>query len=135
MYCTRKLHGSCSRLRFPAGMSSIEDIQFGSREIEYDPNVSGFPLSHFITWFKSRPKLLTKMWEVFQSYGFSDVVVFGESFGPGIQTKGVKYTSGSEMLFRAFDIMIGENFLTKPFMAASIMNVINVMREKYGKFN
>jgi Rnl2 family RNA ligase len=111
---TEKLHGSNFRVFFPAGMSSIEDVQYGSREVENDPTGAGpkFPLPNAIQWFKTRPQLLTQIWETIKTYGYSDVTVFGEAFGPGVKAKGVKYSDGQEMLFRAFDIMIGKNFLT-----------------------
>lgn len=109
-----KLHGSNFRLFFDAGMTRIEEVQYGSREVEHDPTGSGpkFPLPNAIQWFKTRPQLLTQMWEIIKSYGYSDVTVFGEAFGPGVKAKGVKYSDGQEMLFRAFDIMVGKNFLT-----------------------
>lgn len=110
-----KLHGSNFRVGFPLGMSNLDEVRFGSREVDYDPT-SGvkFPLPKAIEWFKDQEGLLTKMWEALKSYGFNEVVVFGEIFGPGIQTKGVRYAPEGEMkpLFRAFDIMVGDNFLT-----------------------
>lgn len=111
---TEKLHGSNFRIGFPLGMASVDEVLFGSREVDYDPTNTEvkFPLPHAITWFKTRPELLTRMWEVIKSYGFNEVTVFGEAFGPGIKAKGVRYSEGQEMLFRAFDIMVGQNFLT-----------------------
>lgn len=107
---TEKLHGSNFRVGFPLAMTSLNDVVYGSRETEHtDPS---FPLNNAIQWFRSRPDLLTAMWEVLKSYGFSDVTVFGEAFGPGIKAKGIKYSNGQEILFRAFDIMVGENFVT-----------------------
>lgn len=108
---TEKLHGSNFRVHFPLGITNIAEIQYGSREIENGPGVD-FPLKVAMQWFQTRPELLEKMLEVVKSYGFSEVTVFGEAYGPGIHAKGVKYTNGSDMLFRAFDIMVGENFLT-----------------------
>ncbi|HEY2510230.1 MAG TPA: RNA ligase family protein, partial [Polyangiaceae bacterium] len=49
--------------------------------------------------------------EVLAAHGLSDVTVFGEAFGAGIQ-KGVRYVTGDEVLFRAFDLMVGDNFVT-----------------------
>jgi Rnl2 family RNA ligase len=108
-----KLHGSNFRIGFPLGMTSLDQVQYGSKEVEYDPTgVVKFPLPRAIEWFKSRPEVLSRMWGVLQSYGFNEVVVFGEIFGPGIHAKGVKYSNGTEALFRAFDIMVGENLVT-----------------------
>lgn len=109
---TEKLHGSNFRVNFPAGMESIADVRFGSRDVEDgDPNIK-FPLNNVKAWFTSRPALLQAMWDTVKSYGFSNVTVFGEAYGPGMRTKGVKYSNGQEVLFRAFDIMVEENFLT-----------------------
>lgn len=105
-----KLHGSCFRVHFPLGMASIDQIQYGSRETEStDP---AFPLGGAVRWFKSRPDLLTKMSDVLHSYNFTDVTVFGEAFGPGVNAKGVKYSNGQDTLFRAFAIMVGSSFIT-----------------------
>ena len=108
---TEKLHGSNLRVHFPCGMTSIQDIRFGSREVEY---IKGepFPLGVALRHFEERSDLLAKMWEVIKSYGFSEATVFGEAYGPGIKTKGIKYSDGQSMLFRSFDIMVGKNFLT-----------------------
>ena len=109
--CCEKLHGSNFRVHLPLGMTNIDEIQYGSRDVETGPGVD-FPLKVAMQWFQSRPELLQRMFETIKSYGFSEVTVFGEAFGPGIHSKGVKYTDGQEMLFRAFDIMVGQNFLT-----------------------
>lgn len=108
---TEKLHGSNFRIHFPMGMTSINDVGYGSREVELAPGVD-FPLGVAVRWFQARPELLIQMWEVVKSYGFSDATVFGEAYGSGIHAKGIRYTTGQEMLFRAFDIMVGANFLT-----------------------
>ncbi len=107
---TEKLHGSNFRVHFPLGMTSIADVRYGSHDVE--DNEPAFPLGKAKQWFEARPVLLTAMWEVIKSYGFPDATVFGEAYGPGIKAKGVKYSTGTEMLFRAFDIMVGVNFVT-----------------------
>jgi hypothetical protein len=99
-----KLHGSQFRLFFPIGMTSIEEIQYGSHEVVYASG-NDFPLGVAINWFKKRPELLTAMMDTIKAYGFSDVTVFGEAYGPGIKAKGVKYSLGQDMLFRAFAVM------------------------------
>lgn len=106
-----KLHGSNFRVNFPAGMSSTDDVRYGSRDVE-DGSGIPFPLNNAKAWFKTRPALLQAMWDVARSYGFPDITVFGEAYGPGVKAKGVKYSNGQEILFRAFDIMVGSNFLT-----------------------
>jgi hypothetical protein len=107
---TEKLHGSNFRVHFPLGMQSLSDVHYGSRDVEdHEP---AFPLGNAKRWFEHNPNLLSTMWEVIKSYGFSDATVFGEAYGPGIKAKGVKYTDGTQMLFRAFDIMVGANFVT-----------------------
>jgi hypothetical protein len=53
------------------------------------------------------------MRQVIRSHGLPDATVFGEAFGPGIKgTRGIVYSNGQESLFRAFDIMVGESFVT-----------------------
>lgn len=108
--CTEKLHGSNFRVHIPLGAKETHEFRFGSREtLDTDAD---FPLRKAVEWFTSRPELLTSILEVVQSYGFSEVTIFGEAFGPGINAKGVRYTTEQEMLFRSFDIMVGTNFLT-----------------------
>ncbi len=106
---TEKLHGSLFSMHFPMGMASLADVQFGSHHVEYKRGEKGFPLGHAIMWVEKNQALLAQMWEVIKSYGFSDATIFGEAYGPGIKSKGVRYSEGSEMLFRAFDLMVGEN--------------------------
>jgi hypothetical protein len=110
-----KLHGSQFRLFFPIGMTSIDEVQYGSHETIYTPE-GDFPLGIAINWFKKRPELLTAMMDTIKAYGFSDVTVFGEAYGPGIKAKGVKYSLGQDMLFRAFAIMIGNNLATEDLL-------------------
>jgi Rnl2 family RNA ligase len=109
--CTEKLHGSSFRVFFPLGMTDLKEIRYGSHETEYGVDET-FTLNKAVLWFQNRIELLNKMVEVIKSYGFSDVTVFGEAYGPGIKAKGIKYSNGQEMLFRAFGIMVEENFLT-----------------------
>lgn len=108
---TEKLHGSNFRIHFPMGMTSVEEVRFGSHEVDYEPG-KPFPLGSSVAWWKARPDKLQRMWEVIQSYGYPEVTVFGEAYGPGIKAKGVKYSTGQEPLFRAFGVMVHENFLT-----------------------
>ena len=105
------VHNSNMRLFFPLGMKSIEEIGYGSHDLEYG-NCEKFPLGSVVNKFKANPDLLGSIFEVIQSYGFSEVTIFGEAFGPGIKSKGVKYSSGQEPLFRAFDIMVAQNLVT-----------------------
>lgn len=108
---TEKLHGTNFRLFFPAGMTSIDDIQYGGRNEEFGTGESSFYGGRPVRWFKERPEMLERMRETFASYAFSDVTVFGEAFGAGIQ-KGVRYVTDDSIVFRAFDIAVAENFLT-----------------------
>jgi hypothetical protein len=108
---TEKLHGSTFRIHFPCGMTSLDDIRYGSHSVDYTPGAD-FPLGNAINWCKQRPELLTAMWEVIKSYNFSDATIFGEVYGPGVKAKGVKYSLGQGVLFRAFDLMVGPNFVT-----------------------
>jgi Rnl2 family RNA ligase len=108
---TEKLHGSNFRVFFPAGMTSLDEVRFGGRNEVFAPGDDGFYGGKAVRWFKSRPELMKRLMEVFASYGFSDVTVYGEICGAGIQ-KGVRYAASDEALFRAFDLRIGENFVT-----------------------
>jgi Rnl2 family RNA ligase len=114
---TEKLHGSNFRVLFPAGMTSIDEIRFGGRNEVFAPGDDGFYGGKAVRWFRSRPELMTRLLEVFASYGFSDVIVYGEICGAGIQ-KGVRYAPGDEALFRAFDLRVGECFVTYDLFTA-----------------
>ena len=108
---TEKIHGTNFRIFFPAGMTSLAEVRFGGRNEEFENGDDGFYGGRPVRWFKNQPELLQRMFEVFSSHGFSDVTVFGEAFGAGIQ-KGVRYVPGDQVLFRTFDIMVGDNFVT-----------------------
>ena len=113
---TEKLHGSNFRVLFPAGMVSNDEIRFGGRNEVFAPGDDGFYGGKAVRWFTSRPALLTRMREVFAAYGFSDVIVYGEICGAGIQ-KGVRYAPTDEALFRAFDLRVGDSFVTYDLFA------------------
>jgi Rnl2 family RNA ligase len=109
---TEKLHGSNFRLYFPLGIKSIEEIEYGTRDVEYG-KCEKFPLGSMLLKFKAQRDLLARMIEVLMvSYGLSEVTVFGEAYGPGVKSKGVRYSNGQEPLFRSFDIMVAQNFVT-----------------------
>lgn len=108
---TEKIHGTNFRVHFPAGMTSPADIRFGGRNEVFESGDDGFYGGRPVRFFKDDAALVTRMHETFASYGFGDVTVFGEAFGSSIQ-KGVRYGAPGEVLFRAFDIMVGENFVT-----------------------
>ncbi|APR79611.1 RNA ligase, phage-associated [Minicystis rosea] len=108
---TEKLHGSNFRVFFPAGMTSLDEVRYGGRNEIFAIGDDGFYGGKAVRWFKSRPALLQKMVEVFAAHGISDVAVYGEICGAGIQ-KGVRYAASDEALFRAFDIRVGECFVT-----------------------
>ena len=114
---TEKIHGTNFRVFFPAGMSGVADVRFGVRNEELAPGDLGFYGGRPVRWFKDQPNLLMRMFEAFTSYGFTDVTVFGEAFGAGIQ-KGVRYAADDGVLFRAFDVMVGDNFVTYDLFAS-----------------
>ncbi len=88
---TEKLHGTNLRLFFPDGMTSIADVQFGGRNEVFGTDDGGkFYGGRPVRWFKSQPELLQRMWDFFKERGYSDVIVYGEICGAGIQ-KGVRY--------------------------------------------
>lgn len=71
---TEKLHGTNFRLHFPAGMTSIEEVQYGGRNEELGTTGGSFYGGRPAKFFKERPELLTTMIETFASYAFSDVL-------------------------------------------------------------
>jgi Rnl2 family RNA ligase len=108
---TEKIHGTNFRVHFPAGMTSLAEVRFGGRNEDFGTGEQSFYGGRPVKFFKDDPSLLQRMADTFASYGFSDVTVFGEAFGTSIQ-KGVKYAPDGEVHFRAFDVMVAENFLT-----------------------
>ncbi len=108
---TEKIHGTNFRVFFPAGLTSIDEIKFGGRNEDFGTGETSFYGGRPVKWFREQGDLLERMMSTFASYGFSDVTVFGEAFGAGIQ-KGIRYAADDKVLFRAFDIAVAENFLT-----------------------
>ncbi len=108
---TEKLHGSNFRVRFPAGMRGVEDIRFGSRNESFEPGDNSFYGGKPMRWFDERREMVERAMATFEAYGFSDVIVYGEVCGTSVQ-KGVKYAPDGDVIFRAFDIRVGENFVT-----------------------
>lgn len=109
---TEKLHGTNFRVFFPEGMTSLDDVQFGGRnEFFARKDYEGFYGGRPVGWFKERPDLLAHAWDFFRDRGYTNVIIYGEIAGAGIQ-KGVRYLLEKEIIFRAFDIRIGENLVT-----------------------
>lgn len=109
---TEKLHGTNFRVHFPAGLASIAEVQYGGRNEEFGTAESStFYGGRPVAWFKSRPEILQRMHDTFASYGFSEVTVFGEAYGAGVQ-KGIRYATDDAIMFRAFDVAVGENLVT-----------------------
>lgn len=108
---TEKLHGSNFRAFFPGGMSSPDEVRFGGRNEIFAPGHDGFYGGRPVRWFRERPALVTRLAAAFAARGFGDVIVYGEVCGAGVQ-KGVRYAPDHDLFFRAFDIRVGENFVT-----------------------
>ncbi len=108
---TEKIHGTNFRVHFPAGITSVDEIVFGGRNEELGPQGAGFYGGRPAAFFRSQSDLLDRMLATFASYGFGEVTVFGEAFGSGVQ-RGVRYVSDDRVIFRAFDIAVGESFVT-----------------------
>lgn len=109
---TEKLHGTNFRVYFPEGIASIEEVQYGGRNEEFGTGggtdfYSGKP----VRWFKERPELLQRMVDLFREHRYGGVVIYGEVCGAGIQ-KGVRYVSTDHVIFRAFDMRIGESLVS-----------------------
>jgi len=108
---TEKIHGSNFRVFFPEGMKSIDEVQYGGRNEEFGTGESSFYGGRPVKWFKEQRDLLERMMETFATYAFSGVTIFGETFGAGIQ-RGIRYVQDDSVIFRAFDIAVGENLVT-----------------------
>jgi hypothetical protein len=108
---TEKLHGTNFRVFFPAGTASLDDIRFGGRNEVFAPGDGGFYGGRPTRWFKDRPDLLDRIVGFARERSWGDLIVYGEACGSGIQ-KGVRYVEGDEVVFRAFDVCVGDNFLT-----------------------
>lgn len=108
---TEKIHGTNFRIYFPAGIRAVEEVVFGGRNEELGTEGAGFYGGRPARFFRGQPDLLQRMLDTFTSYGFSDVTVFGEAFGAGVQ-RGVRYVTDDQVAFRAFDIAVAENFVT-----------------------
>lgn len=109
---TEKIHGTNFRVIVPATAQSVDDIRFGSRNHEVS-RTGMFYGGRPVAWFLARMWLLTLLLDYSKSCGIGvDVTLFGEAYGAGIQ-KGVRYFPDDESVgFAAFDIMVGDEFLT-----------------------
>ena len=92
-------------------MQSLDEIQFGGRNEVFKPGDDGFYGGRPVRWFKDRPELLERIVAFALERGWSDLILYGEACGSGIQ-KGVRYVEGDEVVFRAFDVCVGDNFVT-----------------------
>ncbi len=110
---TEKLHGTNFRLFFPAAMTSIADVQFGGRNDVFKNarDAQKFYNGRPVDWFQRQPDFMQRMYDFFRERGYGDATVYGEICGVSIQ-KGVCYTPGRDMIFRAFDIRLGEHLVT-----------------------
>ncbi len=107
-----KLHGTNFRVLFPAGMTAVEHLFLGGRNEELNAGSASFYGGRPIAWWTSRPDLVLGLLNAFRRRGIDgDITVYGEACGTGIQ-KGVRYGAPGEVLFRAFDIRIEENFVS-----------------------
>ncbi|MDH3603027.1 MAG: hypothetical protein OEU26_25730, partial [Candidatus Tectomicrobia bacterium] len=91
----------------------IAEVQFGARNdvFKSEQQVQRFYNGHPVDGFKRQPDLMQRMYSLFRERGYRDVIVYGEICGVSIQ-KEVRYTQGDMMVFRAFDIRLGENLVT-----------------------
>lgn len=109
-----KLHGTNFRLLFPAGITSPDQVVYGSRDrvlgtadsIEAQTFYNGRP----VQWFVERRELLERLIAEFTRRGYGDTILFAEACGSSIQG-GVLYSRRHSVLVRSFDIMVGENFV------------------------
>lgn len=108
---TEKLHGSNFRAHFPAGIQSPDEIVFGSRNEIFARGDTSFYGGRPQRWFHERRALVERFMEALARRSLHDVVLFGEVCGTSVQ-RGVKYAADGEILFRAFDILVGECFVT-----------------------
>jgi Rnl2 family RNA ligase len=108
---TEKIHGTNFRVHFRPGIRSTDEVEFGGRNEELGTDGAGFYGGRPAAFFRNQTALLQRMLDTFASYGFSEVTVFGEAFGSGVQ-RGVRYVPDDRVIFRAFDIAVGENLVT-----------------------
>lgn len=108
---TEKLHGTNFRVHFPPGITGPSDLAFGSRNEILPPGDTAFYGGRPQRWFRERPELVQRLIDAFARRGFHEVVLFGEICGSGVQ-KGIRYAPDGEVLFRAFDVMVGDNFVS-----------------------
>lgn len=119
---TEKLHGTNFRVYFPAGMKSIDEVEYGGRNETFGTGGEGGGGDKFyggkpVRWWKERPQLLTTIAAVLAGRGLHDVVIYGEMCASFIQ-RGVRYGAPGEVLFRAFDLRIGENLASYDLFCA-----------------
>ena len=115
---TEKLHGSNFRVYFPEGMTTPDQLRFGSRSQVFALDDAGFYGGRPVRWFKDNVGIVQKLIELFASHGFTGgVVVYGEVCGTSVQ-KGIKYAGDGEVIFRAFDIRVAGNFVTYDLFVA-----------------
>lgn len=112
---TEKLHGTNFRIRFPRGITSIDQVEYGSKDHTFgngnDPALmKSFYNGAPVAWFKQRPELLEAMIVAFGRRNLADVILFGEFCGTPVQI-GVLYDLLHKMFFRGFNLMAGADFL------------------------
>lgn len=104
-----KLHGTNFRLLFPAGITSPDQVVFGSRDrvlgTADSEEAQKFYNGRPVKWFTERRELLAKLIAEFASRGYGDTILFAEACGSSIQG-GVLYSKRHTILVRSFDIMV-----------------------------
>ena len=109
---TEKLHGSNFRVYFPEGITSPDQLRFGSRNDVFAEGDGGFYGGRPVRWFRENAAIVSKLIETFAAYAFSGgVVVYGEVCGTSVQ-KGIRYATDGDVIFRAFDVRVAGNFVT-----------------------
>src|SRR5882762_3790830 len=127
---TEKIHGSNFRIFIPGTALSTADVKFGSRN-----NVVGLGgdarWNLPIQWFLAGGRLDHIVHIAERLYGTDDMTIYGEVFGSGVQ-KGITYVTGDEVMFRAFDVLVGDRFLDyDDFLATCLACGIPTVPEVY----
>lgn len=93
VYCLEKIHGTSCHISWKDGKLSFFS--------------GGTTHSSFVALFDQE-----KLAKAFEELGFDEVVVFGEGYGG--KEQGMSATYGNELKFIAFEVKLGENWLTVP---------------------
>lgn len=103
VYALEKIHGSSAHIRMRKEYNEIG--QYTKTEVQYF--AGGESHERFVSLF-DEPKLI----ELFHALGHNEITVNGEVYGGKCQ--GMKHVYGPSLKFVAFDVRVGETWLSVP---------------------